>query len=64
MTSSGTMVIAASSHNRILAATLDGGFLWELSTIPDSVQPLLRQPPWIRLIGKDRVVIRERRDLH
>jgi len=57
VTSSGTMVIADTGHNRILAATLEGDFLWELSTIPDSLQPLLNQPRWVRLIGEDEVVI-------
>ncbi len=57
VTSSGTMVIADTGHNRILAATLEGNFLWELSTIPDSLQPLLNQPRWVRLIGEDEVVI-------
>ena len=57
VTPSGTMVIADTGHNRILAATLKGEFLWELSTIPDSLQPLLNQPRWVRLIGEDEVVI-------
>ena len=57
VTPSGTMVIADTGHNRILAATLEGDFLWELSTIPDSLQPLLNQPRWVRLIGEDEVVI-------
>ena len=57
VTPSGTMVIADTGHNRILAAMLDGGFLWELSMIPDSLQPLLNQPRWVRLIGEDEVVI-------
>jgi DNA-binding beta-propeller fold protein YncE len=57
VTPGGTMVIADTGHNRILAATLEGGFLWELSTIPDSLQPLLNQPRWVRLIGEDEVVI-------
>ncbi|MGB5259092.1 MAG: hypothetical protein WBO34_01050 [Gammaproteobacteria bacterium] len=57
VTASGTMVIADTGHNRILAATPEGDFLWELSTIPDSLQPLLNQPRWVRLIGEDEVVI-------
>ena len=57
VTPGGTMVIADTGHNRILAATPEGAFLWELSTIPDSVQPLLNQPRWVRLIGEDEVVI-------
>lgn len=57
VTSSGTMVIADTGHNRILAATLEGDFLWKLSTIPDSLQPLLNQPRWVRLIGENEVVI-------
>jgi hypothetical protein len=51
------MVIADTGHNRILAASPEGKFLWELSTIPDSLQPLLNQPRWVRLIGEDEVVI-------
>ena len=57
VTPNGKMVIADTGHNRILAATLEGNFLWELSTIPDSLQPLLNQPRWVRLIGEDEVVI-------
>ena len=57
VTPNGIMVIADTGHNRILAATLSGDFLWELSTTPDSVQPLLNQPRWVRLIGEDEVVI-------
>jgi DNA-binding beta-propeller fold protein YncE len=57
VTSSGTMVIADTGHNRILAATPEGKFLWELSEIPDSMQPLLNQPRWVRLIGENEVVI-------
>jgi hypothetical protein len=57
VTPSGTMVIADTGHNRILAATLEGDFLWELSTIPGSLQPLLNQPRWVRLIGENEVVI-------
>ena len=57
VTSNGTMVIADTGHNRILAATLAGEFLWELSTIPDSLQPLLNQPRWVRLIGENEIVI-------
>ena len=57
VTPGGTMVIADTGHNRILAATPEGKFLWELSTIPDSQQPLLNQPRWVRLIGENEVVI-------
>ena len=57
VTPSGKMVIADTGHNRILAASPEGKFLWELSTIPDSQQPLLNQPRWVRLIGEDEVVI-------
>jgi len=57
VTPSGKMVIADTGHNRILAASPEGKFLWELSTIPDSLQPLLNQPRWVRLIGEDEVVI-------
>jgi DNA-binding beta-propeller fold protein YncE len=57
VTPSGKMVIADTGHNRILAATPEGDFLWELSTIPDSLQPLLNQPRWVRLIGENEVVI-------
>jgi DNA-binding beta-propeller fold protein YncE len=57
VTPSGKMVIADTGHNRILAATLEGKFLWELSTIPGSLQPLLNQPRWVRLIGENEVVI-------
>jgi DNA-binding beta-propeller fold protein YncE len=55
--SDGTMVIADTGHNRILAATLEGQLVWELSTIPDSSQPLLNQPRWVKLLGRNEVVI-------
>ncbi len=57
VTPGGTMVIADTGHNRVLAATPEGNFLWELSEIPDSLQPLLNQPRWVRLIGENEVVI-------
>ncbi|MEZ5540447.1 MAG: NHL repeat-containing protein [Pseudomonadota bacterium] len=53
----GTMAIADTGHNRILAATLDGALIWELSRVPDSSTPLLNQPRWLKLIGRNEVVV-------
>lgn len=57
VTRDGTMVIADTGHNRILAATTTGRFIWELSRVPDSSQPLLNQPRWVKLLNRNEVVI-------
>jgi sugar lactone lactonase YvrE len=53
----GTMVVADTGHNRILAATITGSLIWELSRVPESTQPLLNQPRWVKLINRNEVVI-------
>lgn len=57
VTPDGTMVIADTGHNRILAATMDGSLVWEFSRVPDSFQPLLNQPRWVKLLNRNEAVI-------
>jgi len=51
------MVIADTGHNRILAATMTGRLIWEISSLPESPLPLLNQPRWVKLINRYEVVI-------
>ena len=53
----GTMVIADTGNNRILAATMTGRFIWEFSRVPDSPLPLLNQPRWVKPLNRNEVVI-------
>jgi hypothetical protein len=57
VTADDMMAIADTGHNRILAADLAGRLIWELSRVPDSSQPLLNQPRWLKLINRNEVVI-------
>ena len=47
----GTLIIADSDNNRIVAATLEGGYLWDLSGIPHARLPSLSQPRWVHAIS-------------
>ena len=47
----GTLVITDTGQNRILGATMDGGFLWELSHIAATSLSFLNQPRWATMVG-------------
>ncbi len=53
----GTMAIADTGNNRVLAATLAGDFLWEFSHVPNSRRPFLNQPRWVSLVSRNEVVV-------
>lgn len=51
------VIIADTGNNRVLCATLGGKLIWEFSRVPDSPQPRLSQPRWVKPINRDEVVI-------
>ena len=53
----GTMVIADTGNNRVLAATVEGRFAWEFSRVPTSPLPYMKQPRWATLINRNEVII-------
>jgi len=57
----GVLVIADSDNNRILASTLEGEYLWVLSSIPDSRLPSLDQPRWIHAISTNELIVSDHR---
>lgn len=57
----GVLMIADSDNNRILASTLEGEYLWVLSSIPDSRLPSLDQPRWIHAISTNELIVSDHR---
>lgn len=53
----GTLVIVDTGNNRVLAATMAGRLLWDITDLPDSQLPRLYQPRWAALLNRDEVVI-------
>jgi hypothetical protein len=57
----GVLLIADSDNNRILASTLEGEYLWVLSSIPDSRLSSLDQPRWVHAISTNELVVSDHR---
>jgi hypothetical protein len=53
----GTLVIADTFNNRVLAVDTNGGIRWVLSNVPDSPIPTLQHPRWVHVIDDNEIVI-------